>query len=116
MGKYSEAEKNYNSAKTIYEKVVGKEHLDYSNTLNNLGYLYYKVDNYFESEKYYLEAKTIQEKILGKEHPSYATSLNNLASLYVKLAIIPKQKNTIWNQKQYVKKFSAKNTPLMLHL
>jgi CHAT domain-containing protein len=69
-------------AKSIREKVLGKEHPDYAASLNNLAILYNVKGDYDKAEPLYLEAKSIREKVLGKEHPDYATYLYNLASLY----------------------------------
>ena len=77
-GNYAEGEKYFLEAKSIREKVLGKEHPDYATSLNNLGVLYYIIGNYVSAEQYYLEAKAILEKVLDKEHPDYATFLNNL--------------------------------------
>ena len=69
-------------AKNIQEKTLGKEHPDYAELLNDLGYLYKSMGDYTNTEGYYLEAKAIWERALGKEHPDYALSLNNLGALY----------------------------------
>jgi tetratricopeptide (TPR) repeat protein len=81
-GDYSEAEIWYLNAIDIREKVLGKEHLDYAASLNNLAILYFRLGNYEKAEAYFLELKEIREKILDREHPDYATSLNNLGGLY----------------------------------
>jgi tetratricopeptide (TPR) repeat protein len=72
----------YLEAKSIREKVLGKEHPDYAASLNNLANLYRDKGDYDKAEPLYLEAKSIREKVLGKEHPDYATSMDNLAILY----------------------------------
>jgi len=78
------AEKWYLDARGIYEKTVGKEHPDYATSLNDLGFLYWKMGQYGKAEPLHLEAKDIREKALGKEHSDYAASLNNLAMVYMR--------------------------------
>ncbi|MBK8243040.1 MAG: tetratricopeptide repeat protein [Saprospiraceae bacterium] len=81
-GDMQEAEKWYQESKAIREKVLGKEHIDYAWSLNNLAILYMDMGNYGKAEPLFLESKAIREKVLGKEHPDYAASLNNLANLF----------------------------------
>ncbi len=82
---YAEAEKWYIEAKSIYEKVLGKEHPDYAKNLNVLAVLYWSLGDYKKAEVLHIEALAIREKVLGKEHPDYSASLHNLAILYMNL-------------------------------
>ncbi|MBV6622721.1 MAG: CHAT domain-containing protein [Rivularia sp. (in: Bacteria)] len=82
QGKYSEAIPLAERALAIIEKVLGKEHLNVANILNNLAQFYQKQRNYTKAEPLYLRALAIREKVLGKQHPYVATSLNDLAQLY----------------------------------
>jgi CHAT domain-containing protein len=82
---YSEAEMWYLESKAVREKVLGKEHLDYAWSLNNLATLYMDMIKYEKAEPLLLEAKAIRENKLGKEHLDYAGSLNNLANLYSRM-------------------------------
>jgi len=82
MGNYSKAVTWRQEAKTIIEKVHGKEHTDYAEALRGLGDLYRMTGNYEEAEKLLLEAMTIQEKASGKESAPYAACLNGLGILY----------------------------------
>ena len=66
----------------IREKIVGKEHPDYSNSLSNLASNYSSLSDYNKALGYDLLALKIREKAFGKEHPSYALSLNNVAVNY----------------------------------
>ncbi|MCB0534207.1 MAG: tetratricopeptide repeat protein [Saprospiraceae bacterium] len=78
----TEAESWYLNSKTIREKVLGKEHPDYAQSVFNLGYLYRTLGNYEKSAVYFLEALKIREKVLGKENVDYAQTLHNLGMLY----------------------------------
>ena len=57
----------------IREKVLGKEHPDVAQSLNNLAALYESQGNYGKAEPLYVRSLAILEKVLGKEHPSVAT-------------------------------------------
>lgn len=81
-GDLLEAEKWYLESKNVREKVLGKEHLDYVWSLNNLGNVYQSLGKYEKSQDLHFEAKNIREKLLGKDHPDYAASLNNVAINY----------------------------------
>ena len=56
-------------------EVLGEEHPDTVQSLNNLG-------RYAEAEPLHQRSLAIKEKALGPEHPAVATSLNSLALLY----------------------------------
>lgn len=75
----------YEKGMLIREKILGKEHVDFAWSLNNLAYVYQELGEFKKSESYYLEARSIRERVLGVAHPDYAASLNNLAILNWKL-------------------------------
>jgi CHAT domain-containing protein/tetratricopeptide (TPR) repeat protein len=79
---YDKAEVLYSEAKSILEKVLGKEHPSYASCLNNLASIYWVKRELDKVEQLFMESNSIFEKILGKVHPDYAKSLNNLARLY----------------------------------
>ena len=81
-GKYSTAIPLAERVLLIREKVLGKEHPDVAQSLNNLALLYRTQGNYQKAEPLYQRSLLIWEKVLGKEHPNVAASLNNLAALY----------------------------------
>jgi tetratricopeptide (TPR) repeat protein len=62
--------------------LLGKEHPDVAQSLNNLASLYYSQGRYKEAEHYFLEALELFKCLLGGEHPDVALILNNLAALY----------------------------------
>ncbi|BAY28681.1 peptidase-like protein [Nostoc carneum NIES-2107] len=82
QGKYSEAIPIAERALAIREKILGQEHPDVAESLNNLALLYSSQGNYAKAEPLYHRSLAIWEKVLGKEHPDVANSLNNLAALY----------------------------------
>ncbi|MDF5733095.1 MAG: CHAT domain-containing protein [Rhizonema sp. PD38] len=81
-GKYSIAIPLAERVLLIREKVLGKEHPDVAQSLNNLALLYKAQGNYQKAEPLYQRSLNIREKVLGKEHPDVAISLNNLVLLY----------------------------------
>ena len=82
MGESARAEPLYQEALRIRQRVLGPEHPDTAQSLNNLASLYQDMGEYAKAEPLYQEALRIRQKVLGPEHPETATSINNLAALY----------------------------------
>ena len=53
----------------IREKVLGKNHPDVANSLNNLAVLYYELGKYAAAEPLYHRSLAIWGKTLGEDHP-----------------------------------------------
>src|SRR5262245_1792825 len=83
-GKYDEARPLAERALVIRERVLGSEHQDVADALNDLANYYSAKDQYPQSEQLLQRAMTIREKVLGPDHPGIAITLNNLAILYKK--------------------------------
>ncbi len=66
----------------IRKSLLGLEHPDVAQSLNNLAALYHSQGNYSEAEKYFLESLELWKSIFGAEHFQIATNLNNLAEIY----------------------------------
>ncbi|CAN0557844.1 unnamed protein product, partial [Ectocarpus sp. 12 AP-2014] len=81
QGKYEEAEPLYEQSQAIREKVLGPEHPDVAQSLNNRAVLLESQGKFAEAEPLYGRATAIWEKALGAEHPNVATVLNNRAFL-----------------------------------
>jgi hypothetical protein len=62
--------------------MLGPEHPDVGQSLNNLAALFVRQDRHAEAEPLLKRSLAIFEKPLGPEHPRVATALNNLAVLY----------------------------------
>src|SRR5271157_2157900 len=88
MHEYAKAEPLLQEALRIRQKVLGSEHPDTAQSLNNLALLYWATGEYAKAEPLYQEALRILQKVLGKEHPDTATSLENLAVLEFELGRI----------------------------
>jgi CHAT domain-containing protein/Flp pilus assembly protein TadD len=81
-GNYPVAIDAAKSLLAIRKKVLGAEHPNYAETLNDLALLYDLMGDYARAESLYLQSKEIWKKVVGEKHPSYATTLNNLAVLF----------------------------------
>ena len=85
-GKYDEAQPLGERILKIRERILGLEHPDVAETLNNLAILYAsRGDHVTKAELLYQRALTIREKVFGPQHPAVALTLNNLASLYANI-------------------------------
>ena len=82
QGKYSEAISLAQEALRIRQEVLGEEHPDVANSLNNLALLYQLMGRYQQAEPLYNQALEMDRRLLGEEHPDVAETLNNLALLY----------------------------------
>ena len=90
QGRYSEAIPVAEKVLTIREKVLGPDHSDVAESLNNLAELYRTLGDYTKAEPFYKRSLAIYENVLGPEHPYVAISLNNLARLYHSLGAYTK--------------------------
>ena len=79
---YAEAFKFCEKVLEIRRQVLGEEHPEYAQSLNNQALLYYSTGNYARAVPPLQEAIKIQKKLLGKQHPQYAFNVNSLAVLY----------------------------------
>ena len=61
--------------------MLGPEHPDVAQSLNNLAGLYHTQGRYAEAEPRYERALAIWEKVLGPEHSHVAVVLENYAAL-----------------------------------
>ena len=82
QGQYAAAIPLAERALAIREKLLGQEHPDVAESLNNLAVLYREQGNYAQAEPLFQRALAIREKAFGQEHPDFAESLNNLGELY----------------------------------
>jgi tetratricopeptide (TPR) repeat protein len=82
QGRYSEAIPLAEQVLDLRRIILGENHPDVANSLNNLAFLYYSQGHYSEAEPLYQQALKILQTALGENHPDIATSLNNLAGLY----------------------------------
>jgi tetratricopeptide (TPR) repeat protein len=81
-GRYANAQQPLERALALREKLLGPEHPDVAQSLNNLAVLYHAQGQYAKAEPLYQRALAIREQALGPAHPDTARSLNDLAALY----------------------------------
>jgi len=65
----------------IYEKALGKEHIDVAILANNLAMLYHLQKKYIDAEVLYKQALSIKTRVLGAKHPDVIKVLENYANL-----------------------------------
>jgi len=68
----------------IRKRVLGEEHPDTAASLNYVGLLYSKLNDFAKAEPVYRQVFDMRRKILGDEHPGTAESAHNLGVLYSK--------------------------------
>src|SRR5215471_9520931 len=82
QGDVSGALKQLERSLRIREAALGPEHLDVSETLNNLGAAQWRAHQDAKAESTLQRALAIVEKQLGPDHPDVAVTLINLGVLY----------------------------------
>ena len=69
----------------VYEllcKVLGEEHPDTLNALNDLAYIHFNLKEYKESAKIFHKLYNLRYKILGKNNPATKAALKNFINVY----------------------------------
>ncbi len=84
-GYFLQALDHYQSALLIKSKLDGIESLDYSNTLNNIANVYFRLGDYPTSIDLHSQTLKIRQVILSENHPKIGGSLGNLGNLYLAL-------------------------------
>lgn len=64
------------------ERVLGPDHPDCAQSLNNLAALYNEKKQYDKAEELYERALDIRKRALSPDHPSLAYTVKHLAVLY----------------------------------
>lgn len=108
-GDYTGAANQLLETKTIQEKVLGKEHPSYAQSLNSLAFVYVAMSDYEKAEPLYLESKSIVKKSLGKEHRNYARTMTNLGILYRQLGNYEKAEQVYLETKDIQEKSLGKD-------
>jgi tetratricopeptide (TPR) repeat protein/CHAT domain-containing protein len=81
QGKYREALETGERVLRIRENVLGKEHLEVAQALQNIAILYDRAGELRRAEEFHLQSLKILEKI-GPNHPTTASTLEGLARVY----------------------------------
>ncbi|MFO0141735.1 MAG: tetratricopeptide repeat protein, partial [Aphanizomenon sp.] len=75
------AEPLYQQALALRQKLLGDDHPDVAQSLNNLAGLYHSQGKYNEAEPLYEQALNICEQRLGVDHPNTITVRDNFELL-----------------------------------
>lgn len=86
LGRMKEAEDAYRRALAIREARLGKDHLDLSTLLTNLGGFLITQSRYEDAEPLLRRGVEIAEKKFGRNHRTVGAALSNLGSLSAALA------------------------------
>jgi tetratricopeptide (TPR) repeat protein len=79
IGNYAGAQRYYERALEIWQRVLGEDHPDTALSLNNLGSLLREKGDLDGAQRYYQRALEIRQRVLGEDHPSIADSAYFLA-------------------------------------
>ncbi len=80
-GLFELAEVLYRFSLEVRERVVGREHPDTLQSVNNLAALILSKGDYAAAEVLFRTALDVSDRVLGKEHPYTLISVNSLAAL-----------------------------------
>ena len=75
------AESVYVEALDIQKRVLGRDHIDVSYTMNNLAFVFLARGQPDSAEALFRQSLAIRRKALGLHHPEYAAALSNLGAL-----------------------------------
>src|SRR5207247_1278810 len=78
-GKLAEAEAMHLEALAIQRKVLGGEHPEVANSLNDLGFVFLAEGKLAQGEAALREALAMKRKLFGKEHPNAVGAMFNLS-------------------------------------
>lgn len=80
-GQFSEARVALEQELRIRRKLLGEQHTEVAQNLNDFAALLYAEGDYAGAEKIFREALAMRRNLLGDDHPEIAGTLNNLAFL-----------------------------------
>lgn len=81
QGRFRDAVPIAKQVLAIRQEILGENHADTAQSLNNLGSLLQAQVDYAAARQCFEQALKIRRKVLGEEHPDTATSLNKLGYL-----------------------------------
>jgi len=81
-GQFTQAEVVTQQALSIREQVLNAEHSDVTQSIDDLGLVYYYQGKYAQAEALWQRVLGVREQMLGPDHPDVAQSLSNLGEIY----------------------------------
>jgi tetratricopeptide (TPR) repeat protein len=109
-GKYVKAMNAANEAMEVRKGILGKDHRDYAQSLNNMAFLYRSRGDHAKAEPLYRQMLEIKKKLLGDAHPDYAIALNDVARMHQSKG----DSRSIERQRTYLRKPSETHIPITL--
>ncbi|KAJ3278973.1 Kinesin light chain 3, partial [Borealophlyctis nickersoniae] len=82
QGRYEDAEPLYVKSLERFRLVLGEDHPDTLNSVNDLAVLYKRQGKYEKAEPLLVDGVERARRLLGEDHPHTISYLNNLAMLY----------------------------------
>jgi non-specific serine/threonine protein kinase/serine/threonine-protein kinase len=82
LGDYPAAQPHLERALEVRRRVLGEEHPDTLNAMNNLADLYQDQGRYAQAEPLFVKTLQVSRRVLGEEHPHTLTSMSNLGVQY----------------------------------
>jgi eukaryotic-like serine/threonine-protein kinase len=82
LGNYPAAQPHLERALEVWRRVLGEEHPDTINSMNNLAALYWDQGHYPKAEPLWVKVLEVGRRVRGEGHPDTINSMNNLAALY----------------------------------
>ena len=79
LGDYAPAVSMHREALALRKKLLGDEHPEVADSLNDLGRAYYGEGKYSDAEGLHRKALSMRRQLFGEKHPDIATSLYSLA-------------------------------------
>jgi tetratricopeptide (TPR) repeat protein len=81
LAAYKQAQRLFERALAIRERVFGSDHSETARSLSNLASLLYAQGDFAVAQPLFERALAIEEKVLGPEHPDTATTLEHIGLL-----------------------------------
>lgn len=81
LGRYVEAENQHRRALALLQSLLGREHPNVADSLNNLAAALANQGKDAQAEEFHRQALGMRQRLLGEQHPLVAESLNNLAAV-----------------------------------
>jgi len=81
LGRYEEAQRNYEQALAIQERVLGADQPGLASTLNNLANISIQFGDYSQARRAHERALAIREHHFGPDHEWVGETLNNLSTV-----------------------------------
>jgi CHAT domain-containing protein/tetratricopeptide (TPR) repeat protein len=82
QGKYENAMEYLNQSLEIGLNKLGENHIEISDTYNNIGSVFLRKGDYDRAFENYNKALSLRLQILGENHPKVANSYNNIGNIY----------------------------------